>query len=96
MGIYLAGTGLQIRNNRVTDTDGDGIGSEHNPPRCTDVVIDSNTVRGANGNGIIVLGRRILVEINDVRIGQGRWRRCRWHQVPVRNHHSRKLYPRHP
>lgn len=66
MGIYLAGTGLQIRNNRVTDTDGDGIGCEHNPPRCTDVVIDSNTVRGANGTGIIVLGRRILVENNDV------------------------------
>jgi Right handed beta helix region len=66
MGIYLAGTGLEIRNNRVTDTDGDGIGCEHNPPLCTDVVIDSNTVRGANGTGIIVLGRRILVENNDV------------------------------
>jgi nitrous oxidase accessory protein NosD len=66
MGIYLAGTGFEIRNNRVTDTDGDGIGCEHNPPRCTDVVIASNTVRGANGTGIIVLGRRILVENNDV------------------------------
>ena len=66
MGIHLAGTGFEVRNNRVTDTDGDGIGCEHNPPRCTDVVIASNTVRGANGTGIIVLGRRILVESNDV------------------------------
>jgi nitrous oxidase accessory protein NosD len=66
MGIYLAGTGLDIRNNRVTDTEGDGIGCERNPPRCTDVVIANNTVRGANGTGIIVFGRRILVENNDV------------------------------
>ena len=29
-------------------------------------VIASNTVRGANGTGVIVLGRRILVESNDV------------------------------
>jgi hypothetical protein len=66
MGIYLAGAGLRIRNNRVSGTDGAGIGCEHNLPRCTDAVIANNTVRGANGSGIIVLGRRILVENNDV------------------------------
>jgi hypothetical protein len=66
IGIYLAGSGLHIRNNRVSDTDGDGIGCERHPPRCTDVVIANNTVRGANGSGIIVLGQGILVENNDV------------------------------
>jgi hypothetical protein len=66
MGIYLAGRGLQIRNNWVSDTDGDGIGCESSPPGCTDVVIADNTVRKASGTGIIVLGQDILVEDNDV------------------------------
>jgi hypothetical protein len=66
MGIYLSGTGLKALGNTAIDTEGDGIGCDTNPPSCIDVVIARNTVRGADGTGIIVAGRRILVEANDV------------------------------
>jgi Right handed beta helix region len=66
MGIYLSGTGLKVLGNTAIDTEGDGIGCDTNPPSCVDVVISHNTVRGADGAGIIVAGRRILVEGNDV------------------------------
>jgi nitrous oxidase accessory protein NosD len=66
MGIYLAGAGVQIVNNTIVDTEGNGIGCEVYPPSCVDTVIARNTVRGADGSGIVVAGRRILVERNDV------------------------------
>jgi hypothetical protein len=66
MGIYLSGTGLKAVGNTAIDTEGDGIGCDTYPPSCIDVVISRNTVRGADGTGIIVAGRRILVAGNDV------------------------------
>lgn len=66
MGIYLAGTGLRIVRNTVVDTAGNGIGCETYPAGCADTVIAHNTVRGADGSGILVAGHHILVERNDV------------------------------
>jgi hypothetical protein len=66
MGIYLFGTDLKAIGNTVIDTAGDGIGCDAYPPSCTDVEIAHNTVRGADGTGIIVAGQRILIEGNDV------------------------------
>jgi hypothetical protein len=66
MGIYLSGTGLKAIGNTVIDTASDGIGCDAYPPSCTDVLIARNTVRGVDGTGIVVAGRRILVEGNDV------------------------------
>jgi parallel beta helix pectate lyase-like protein len=65
-GIYLAGTGLQITNNVVLDTEGYGISCETYPPSCFDTVIAGNIVQGADGTGILAAGERILVENNDV------------------------------
>jgi hypothetical protein len=66
MGIYLAGSFLRVENNTVSATDGDGIGCDAYPASCADVVISHNTIRDADGAGILVAGKRILVEYNDV------------------------------
>jgi len=66
MGIYLDGSFLRVENNMVSDTDGAGIGCDSSPASCADVVIANNTVRGADGTGILVAGERIRVERNDV------------------------------
>lgn len=66
IGIYLAGHGLRVAGNTVLESGSDGIGCEVHPPGCVDVLIAGNTVRGADGSGILVSGQRIIVERNDV------------------------------
>jgi hypothetical protein len=62
-GIALAGTGLAVRGNRVEKADLDGISCED---LCPDAVIEDNTVVGADGSGILVMGDRALVRGNSV------------------------------
>lgn len=66
MGVYLAGSFLRVEDNIVSGTGGDGIGCDAYPASCTDIVISHNTIRSADGAGILVAGERILVENNDV------------------------------
>jgi len=65
-GIYLVGTDLRVLGNTVVASSGDGIGCRILPAGCFDVIIAGNTVRGADGSGIIVSGEGILVANNDV------------------------------
>jgi hypothetical protein len=62
-GIALSGTGLAVRDNRVERADLDGISCEE---LCDDAVIEDNTVVGADGSGILVMGDRVLVRGNEV------------------------------
>jgi hypothetical protein len=62
-GIALAGTGLAVRGNRVERADLDGISCED---LCPDAVIEDNTVVGADGSGILVMGDRAVVRGNSV------------------------------
>jgi hypothetical protein len=62
-GITLSGTGLVVRGNRVEKADLDGISCED---LCDDAVIQDNTVVGADGAGILVMGARVLVRGNSV------------------------------
>jgi hypothetical protein len=65
-GIYLHGVGLAAIGNLVIDSDYHGIGCEISIRGCVDVTIARNVIRGANGSGILVAGRDILVESNEV------------------------------
>ena len=62
-GIALSGTGLVVRGNQVERADLDGISCED---LCADAVIEDNTVVGADGSGILVMGDRSLVRGNAV------------------------------
>lgn len=62
-GLVLAGTGITVRGNAVRDAVQDGISCEQ---RCRDVLVEDNTVTGADGSGIIVEGERITVRGNAV------------------------------
>lgn len=62
-GIALAGTGLAVRGNHVERADLDGISCEE---LCPDAVIEDNTVVGADGSGILVMGDRAVVRGNSV------------------------------
>lgn len=62
-GIELAGTGLTVRNNRVERADLDGISCED---LCDGAVIEDNTVVGADGAGILVMGDGAVVRRNSV------------------------------
>jgi hypothetical protein len=65
-GISLRGTGLVVSDNFVHDTAGDGIACVQRSPSCVDAVISRNTVRGADGTGIVVSGRSNRVARNEV------------------------------
>jgi hypothetical protein len=62
-GIALSGTGLVVRGNQVERADLDGISCED---LCDDAVIEDNTVVGADGSGILVMGDRAVVRGNSV------------------------------
>jgi hypothetical protein len=62
-GISLAGTGLVVRGNRVEKADLDGISCDD---LCPDAVIEDNTVVGADGSGILVMGDHAVVRGNSV------------------------------
>lgn len=62
-GVVVAGGGVTVRDNEVRDAVLDGISCEE---RCVDVSIESNTVVGTDGSGIIVEGERIAVRGNTV------------------------------
>ena len=62
-GIVLAGAGISVRGNEVRDSASDGISCER---RCSELVIEGNTVTGTDGSGIIVEGDRITVRDNTV------------------------------
>jgi hypothetical protein len=61
-GIEARGANITIRDNDVRDASDDGIRCAP----CTNSVIDSNTVRGADGAGITVDGQGVTVRYNDV------------------------------
>jgi Right handed beta helix region len=65
-GISLRGKGLAAVGNLVHDTSGGGISCEDAPPSCVGAVIALNTIRRADGTGIVVYGRNTRVEMNDV------------------------------
>jgi hypothetical protein len=65
-GISLRGRRLEVSDNVVHDTLGSGISCEDTPPSCVETVIARNTVRRADGTGIVVFGRDNLVEGNEV------------------------------
>jgi Right handed beta helix region len=62
-GIALAGTGLTVRGNQVEQADLDGISCED---LCEGAVIEDNTVVGADGSGILVMGDGAVVQRNSV------------------------------
>ena len=62
-GITLSGRGLGAVDNHVARAAIDGISCEQD---CADVLIEGNTVVGADGSGIIVEGDRITVRGNTV------------------------------
>ena len=63
---HLAGARLGIIENTIVDPGGYGIHCHLEAPHCADTAIIGNTVRGADGIGINVMGRGILVQGNDV------------------------------
>lgn len=60
-GLALAGEGLVVRDTVVAATTDDGITCE-----CTDSTVESTTVQGVDGVGIVVEGSRVTVRDNDV------------------------------
>ena len=65
-GVSLKGTGLVVIENRIRDTNGDGVACESSRPSCVDVIIADNLIRRADGTGIVVFGENDRVERNDV------------------------------
>lgn len=61
-GVTLEGAGLVVRNNVVRNAADDGIDCDD----CRDSLLESNTVTGADGTGIVVDGDRIEVRDNTV------------------------------
>jgi hypothetical protein len=61
-GIKARGANITIRNNDVRGPADDGIRCSP----CTNSVIDNNTVRGADGAGIVVEGQGVTARYNDV------------------------------
>jgi len=62
-GIMLEGAGLTVRDNRVEKADLDGISCED---LCPAALIEGNTVVGADGSGILVMGDGAVVQGNSV------------------------------
>lgn len=65
-GISLRGAKLVVSDNFVHDTAGDGIACSPTSPSCARALISYNTVRRADGTGIVVFGRDNLVVGNDI------------------------------
>ncbi|MGH3929906.1 MAG: right-handed parallel beta-helix repeat-containing protein, partial [Pseudonocardiaceae bacterium] len=61
-GLDMKGRGLVARNNVLYNSEADGILCDG----CFDTIIESNTVRRADGTGIYLTGERIMVRDNAV------------------------------
>ncbi|MCV2490662.1 right-handed parallel beta-helix repeat-containing protein [Geodermatophilus sp. YIM 151500] len=62
-GIVLSGRDLVARDNEVRAARENGISCEDG---CADVVIEDNTVLDSDGSGVLVEGRRIIVQRNRI------------------------------
>jgi hypothetical protein len=65
-GISLRGEKLLVSENVVHDTAGDGIVCAPTVPSCVRVKVSRNTIRRADGTGIVVFGRNNSVVGNDI------------------------------
>lgn len=61
-GLKATGNGLVLRNNVVRNATDDGIACR----RCSDAILESNTVWRADGTGLVIDGDRSLVRDNTV------------------------------
>jgi len=61
-GIKAKGTNITIRNNDVRSATDDGIRCSP----CTNSMIDNNTVRDADGTGVLIDGQGVTAQNNDV------------------------------